>query len=686
MRGPQMGFEQDKNGKVIRGKTVGQIRSKRIATTTDWVGALAMGLLVSSLVRFSKQSINVYYKGRPEQAKGFWTGILDGGKGEVSARFLKTYRIGAGKETQTLSNLGMIGTGGLLYSMGAMDKDSKIHLPLVGEVPMPFSGTVDWGKHFGFYETSAGTALMIAGAGIGSMGALSFLARGLGADRLSRGISGTGLAVTKGLVVDVAGASAWNIVSVMATLRFATDLTGFITDEYVIPSMGTDSARWVLGNSLGQLWTSDREALDYGLNPSRRLYEDILDKKGSADSLVGLGLDLSVRSLLAGIFGQNEDGTAKIKALSDLPFSPKPIWDALDKDIVGFSLAMVFLSPLARYGLSNVEFMNIGRKYQAMSEGFEAMGEGLFKELNQGRQGRIVSCRKGQARRFWFFKTGLVGTIEEGIQEPATDMIFLSFFPLPVQVKELLQEAAGSGTGTGKNYKNPHNFRRSLEIKSGIITDVIGKTAFDATQQDAADYLIGKTWADIQGDVKALDALAQTEFAQGTEIIVDESGYERTFEAGGKEWSDFFDVRAKMAGYQPEVDKAFAVSKEAGHAKLTELAAFAESRENKIEKEAIERVVAENVTVNDAEAVAKGLAGRKILAITNKGYEVYDAHPEVTQQKQDNQSYISVNMQYVVEERMATDDAFRVAVVNAGKAMGEFTSGGERKRVDRSFS
>ena len=64
---------------------------------------------------------------------------------------------------------------------------------------------------------------------------------------------------------------------------------------------------------------------------------------------------------------------------------------------------------------------------------------------------------------------------------------------------------------------------------------------------------------------------------------------------------------------------------------------------------------------------------------------MYDAHPEVTQQKQDNQSYISVNMQYVVEERMATDDAFRVAVVNAGKAMGEFTSGGERKRwTDRS--
>ena len=67
--------------------------------------------------------------------------------------------------------------------------------------------------------------------------------------------------MTKGLVVDVAGASAWNIVSVMATLRFATDLTGFITDEYVIPSMGTDSARWVLGNSLGQLWTSDRRPL-----------------------------------------------------------------------------------------------------------------------------------------------------------------------------------------------------------------------------------------------------------------------------------------------------------------------------------------------------------------------------------------------------------------------------------------
>ena len=53
------------------------------------------------------------------------------------------------------------------------------------------------------------------------------------------------------------------------------------------------------------------------------------------------------------------------------------------------------------------------------------------------------------------------------------------------------------------------------------------------------------------------------------------------------------------------------MSKEAGHAKLTELAAFAESRENKIEKEAIERVVAENVTVNDAEAVAKGWRAEK---------------------------------------------------------------------------
>ena len=78
--GPQMGFEQDKNGKVIRGEDgKAKYDPKRIATTTDWVGALAIGLLVSSLVRFSKQSINVYYKGRPNRPKdsgrGFWTGV-----------------------------------------------------------------------------------------------------------------------------------------------------------------------------------------------------------------------------------------------------------------------------------------------------------------------------------------------------------------------------------------------------------------------------------------------------------------------------------------------------------------------------------------------------------------------------------------------------------------------------------
>ena len=67
---------------------------------------------------------------------------------------------------------------------------------------------------------------------------------------------------------------------------------------------------------------------------------------------------------------------------------------------------MVFLSPLARYGLSNVEFMNIGRKYQAMSEGFEAMGEGLFKGAESRQARKDCLLPKGSGSPVLVFQNG----------------------------------------------------------------------------------------------------------------------------------------------------------------------------------------------------------------------------------------------------------------------------------------
>ncbi|MDD2689617.1 MAG: hypothetical protein PHT41_05670, partial [Candidatus Omnitrophica bacterium] len=407
------------------------------------------------------------------------------------------------------------------------------------------------------------------------------------------------------------GNSAYTLFFVIAPLQGVLEWTSFLTQRHVMPSAYTHLEKSLLGFTFGAFW-QDKDVYDDGklVSPSNwRKYE-------GAKTV----WDYAKRSYLTGLFGVNEDGSAKVKSFSEFPYWPGQFWQKLDKSSAFFAVTLAVLQPFAEPVLGNIRAGNFGKSFQAAGEGIKAtLGIDLkpssnnlgWRELLFSKQG-IIESAKGFVN--WITNMSIKGTIEEINEQfiqiglALTPISFiapvaegLGFSPLVArdlyqQAQEIAQELTSPDGGAGI-YSNGKSFWQAL-CGGARITGI--KTSGDTTA-DISD-LTGKTRDGLRQDPTLLGKLAG--LPKDAQITVEMGGATRVFDVTDvKDWSHTFNVQAKRFELANKLQQP-ATARQAIETVLT-----AVQGQDRVEAEAARYVLTEQLT---AQQIAKLLHSQQL--------------------------------------------------------------------------
>jgi hypothetical protein len=219
-----------------------------------------------SLFKVVRNSAQAY--SRIGKVDGAWSGFKDGFiKSEAETRFFATREMGA--RNPMLTNVSLIGSGAVLVGIGGLDKEGNVNIPFVGAYSLPFSSKVNgWlSEHIGLGGTSAGKVLQGVGAVMTAAGFVGIMARAFYKNgsvaegkimwkdySLAQKISGTSLAATKGVLVDLGWASGANIVTVIAPLHGVITATSYLSHTYLEPAQFTSLMLGFYKNTFSQFY------------------------------------------------------------------------------------------------------------------------------------------------------------------------------------------------------------------------------------------------------------------------------------------------------------------------------------------------------------------------------------------------------------------------------------------------
>jgi hypothetical protein len=227
------------------------------------------------------------------------------------------------------------------------------------------------------------------------------------------------------------------------------------------------------------------------------------------------------------MYGLTADGKAKVQSLSDVPLSLRGQWETLDKESVIFAATLTVLSPLAHHVFTNIEYANIGRKFQATAEGLSVFSPFTAMEEKASTTALTTSERFSLALE----RVGNMvydGTIQESLHEPMIDIVFLNFLPIPASYREIAEEIITPEGGIGNHYRNIHSFELSAgRYRIADISPTADVSTLTASEQahisGAGSQLVGRTTGEFTAD----DWRVLSSLPIGTVITVAEGNVQR---------------------------------------------------------------------------------------------------------------------------------------------------------------
>ncbi|MCM8801497.1 MAG: M24 family metallopeptidase, partial [Candidatus Omnitrophica bacterium] len=579
-------------------------KGERAVKTTDLKHMLFLGLSVLGVSRFLKASIGAYRKVMLTEQKGVLKASWDTLKTELNRRFGDVKDggtlLGKAFNNPGLTSLGLIGAGGATVALGRLTglKDTEIQGVNVGDV------------------------LTGIGYGIAGLGTLGLLTRGKGAQAssLSRYIAATGAVITKGLAVDLVGASAVNLALVIAPLHLVVGTTSRLVKESISNSAYTDIERRLINATLGAFYITNEEAylaqkdLKSGqqvfLHPSALAYLDLgsFSDRKSLYEKTGFLLRYIERGFCIGLSGINEaTGKANVGSFAEFKgiaqtegYLKALLTRGIHPTNMSFAAILTLAAPLARGILPHIKTRNFGYKFRAAIKGLEALA------IPVERLGLRSSGLRGWTQNAYRRAINMIweGTRQEVVDEQITGLA-ISLLPISPQWQEVLQEIVNEGPKiSSKQFKTSeglvhtiqtHNYCRISDIEFPEATRFVDKAKFNIRES-----LIGKMGKDLLKKPDLLDMLDKG-LPVGTRITLELTGQRKvTFEVG-HDWGGGFAVLKEVARINSELKSLDALEKEK---RLYSLASELRANPWRLERTiAIERVLAYSLDINDKKAM-----------------------------------------------------------------------------------